>query len=193
MKKDGKLEMSLMALCDHLTHRSDVPSCSSSAASSLQGQKGRYKVVPSPLGVCRDKTNAKCCPLPCSILLQRCLPFHGSPQNRKAPTAAEKPREDSEEISEPLPVPKGAPGELERDFGQGPGVTGHREMALSWKRADFGWNLGRNSPCEDWQALAQGAQSSCGCPWIPGSVQGQVGHWGLEQPETVEGVPAHGN
>ncbi|RLV88946.1 hypothetical protein DV515_00015147 [Chloebia gouldiae] len=28
---------------------------------------------------------------------------------------------------------------------------------------------------EAWLALAQGAQRSCGCPWIPGSVQGQAG------------------
>uniref|UniRef100_A0A8U7P5R5 Myosin heavy chain 10 n=1 Tax=Corvus moneduloides TaxID=1196302 RepID=A0A8U7P5R5_CORMO len=37
-------------------------------------------------------------------------------------------------------------------------------------------------------ALAQGAQSSWGCPWIPGSAQGQAGHWGWEQPGTVGGV-----
>ena len=30
-------------------------------------------------------------------------------------------------------------------------------------------------PCEGAEALAQGAQRSCGCP-IPGSVQGQVGY-----------------
>uniref|UniRef100_A0A8B9J095 RAB11 family interacting protein 5 n=1 Tax=Amazona collaria TaxID=241587 RepID=A0A8B9J095_9PSIT len=36
-------------------------------------------------------------------------------------------------------------------------------------------------PCEGAEALAQGAQRSCGCP-IPGSVQGQVGHRGLEHP-----------
>ena len=42
-------------------------------------------------------------------------------------------------------------------------------------------------PCEGGEALAQGAQRSCGCPWIPGSVQGQVGQ-GLEQPGLVEGV-----
>ena len=47
-------------------------------------------------------------------------------------------------------------------------------------------------PWEGGQALAQGAQRSCGCPWIPGSVQGQVGHWGLQQPGTVEDIPAHG-
>ena len=41
------------------------------------------------------------------------------------------------------------------------------------------------------EALAQDAQSSCGWPWIPGNVQGQAG-WGLEQPGTVEVVPAHG-
>uniref|UniRef100_A0A672V587 Promyelocytic leukemia n=1 Tax=Strigops habroptila TaxID=2489341 RepID=A0A672V587_STRHB len=46
-------------------------------------------------------------------------------------------------------------------------------------------------PCEGAEALAQGAQRSCGCP-IPGSVQGQVGHRGLEQPALVEGVPARG-
>ena len=44
---------------------------------------------------------------------------------------------------------------------------------------------------EDDEALAQGAQRSCGCP-IPGRVQGQVGHRGLEQPALGEGVPAHG-
>uniref|UniRef100_A0A8D2MGZ3 Uncharacterized protein n=1 Tax=Zonotrichia albicollis TaxID=44394 RepID=A0A8D2MGZ3_ZONAL len=31
-------------------------------------------------------------------------------------------------------------------------------------------------------------ESSCGCPWIPASVQGQAGQ-GLEQPGAVEGVP----
>ncbi|TRZ19639.1 hypothetical protein HGM15179_007507 [Zosterops borbonicus] len=46
-------------------------------------------------------------------------------------------------------------------------------------------------PCEVGEALAQGAQRSCGCPWIPGSAQGQVGQ-GLEQPGIVEGIPAHG-
>ncbi|NXK80953.1 TBC20 protein, partial [Amazona guildingii] len=44
-------------------------------------------------------------------------------------------------------------------------------------------------PCEGAEALAQGAQRSCGCP-IPGSVQGQVGHRGLEQPALVAGVGA---
>ena len=44
-------------------------------------------------------------------------------------------------------------------------------------------------PCEGGKTLAQGAQSSSGCPWIPGSVQGQAGQ-GWEQPGTVGGVPA---
>uniref|UniRef100_A0A8V5GVP7 Uncharacterized protein n=1 Tax=Melopsittacus undulatus TaxID=13146 RepID=A0A8V5GVP7_MELUD len=38
----------------------------------------------------------------------------------------------------------------------------------------------RSVPWEGAEALAQGAQRSCGCP-IPGSAQGQVGHRGLEQ------------
>ena len=38
------------------------------------------------------------------------------------------------------------------------------------------------------EALAQAAQSSCGCP-IPGNVQGQVG-WGFGQADLLEGVPA---
>ena len=46
-------------------------------------------------------------------------------------------------------------------------------------------------PWEGEQALAQGAQRSCGCSWIPGSAQGQAGHWGLEQPGIVEGIPVH--
>ena len=33
-------------------------------------------------------------------------------------------------------------------------------------------------------------QRCCGCP-LPGSVQGQAGR-GFEQPDLVEGVPAHG-
>ncbi|RMC06135.1 hypothetical protein DUI87_15565 [Hirundo rustica rustica] len=44
-------------------------------------------------------------------------------------------------------------------------------------------------PCEGGEELEWNSQISCGCPWIPGSAQGQVGHWGLEQPGTVEGVP----
>ncbi|CAN8178275.1 unnamed protein product, partial [Coccothraustes coccothraustes] len=40
-------------------------------------------------------------------------------------------------------------------------------------------------------ALEWNSQRSCGCPWIPGSVQGQAG-WGLEHCGRVEGVPAHG-
>ena len=37
--------------------------------------------------------------------------------------------------------------------------------------------------------MAQSAQRSCGCPWIPGSVQGQAG-WDLEQPGMMEGIPS---
>ena len=46
-------------------------------------------------------------------------------------------------------------------------------------------------PCEGGEALAQGAQRSCGCSWIPGSVQGQA-EWASEPPGLVECVPAHG-
>jgi len=42
---------------------------------------------------------------------------------------------------------------------------------------------------EGGEALAQVAQSSCGCP-LPGRVEGQVG-WGFEQPGLVEGDSAH--
>ena len=49
-------------------------------------------------------------------------------------------------------------------------------------------DTGKKLSCEGGEGLAQGAQRSCGYP-IPGSVQGQAG-WGLEQPGTVEGVPA---
>lgn len=31
-----------------------------------------------------------------------------------------------------------------------------------------------------------------GRPLDPGSAQSQVGHWGLEQPGTLQGIPAHG-
>ena len=43
-------------------------------------------------------------------------------------------------------------------------------------------------PREGGEALAQAAQSSCGCP-IPGSAQGQAG-WGWEQPGLGGGGPA---
>ena len=43
---------------------------------------------------------------------------------------------------------------------------------------------------EGGEALEQIARRGCGCP-LPGSVQGQAG-WGFEQPDLVEGVPAHG-
>lgn len=37
--------------------------------------------------------------------------------------------------------------------------------------------------CEDRQALAQGAQISCGGPWIPGSMPGQAGRdWEVSVP-----------
>lgn len=39
------------------------------------------------------------------------------------------PGKGSEETSEPLPLPKGAPGELEKDFGEGPGAAGQEGMA----------------------------------------------------------------
>ena len=38
--------------------------------------------------------------------------------------------------------------------------------------------------------MGQVAPKSCGC-LIPVSVQAQAG-WGFEQPDIVEGVPAHG-
>jgi len=43
---------------------------------------------------------------------------------------------------------------------------------------------------ENDEALAQAAQSSCGCP-IPRGIQGRVA-WGPGQCGLVEGVPAYG-
>ena len=43
-------------------------------------------------------------------------------------------REGSRETLEPLPVPKGAPRELEKDFGQGPGGTEQGRMASTARR-----------------------------------------------------------
>ena len=51
-----------------------------------------------------------------------------------------------------------------------------------WELGIAGWEGG--------QGLGWNCQSSWGCPWIPGSAQGQAGHWGWEQPGTVGGVPA---
>ncbi|TRZ10592.1 hypothetical protein HGM15179_016516 [Zosterops borbonicus] len=95
-------------------------------------------------------------------------------------------REGFRETSEPLTGPKGAPGELERDLGQGTG------NGFPLPEGRVRWDVGKEYPgFEGEEALVQISQRSCGCPWISGSVPGQVG-WGLEQPGIVEGVPAHG-
>ena len=79
-------------------------------------------------------------------------------------------REGSRESSEPLPMPKGAPGELERDWGQG--MEGQDTgNAFTLTEISDRWDIGKELfPV---RVLAQGAQRSC--PWIAGSVQGQVG------------------
>ena len=69
-----------------------------------------------------------------------------------------------------------------RDRTRGDGFKLKREVQVGDKEEVL--------PCEGAEALAQGAQRSCGCP-IPGSVQGQVGQ-GLEQLDLEEGVPACG-
>lgn len=51
--------------------------------------------------------------------------------------------EVSGETLEHLPVSKGPPRKLERDLGQGPGVTGQREWILS-DGVDLDGILGRN-------------------------------------------------
>ena len=77
------------------------------------------------------------------------------------------------------------------DCSSGTVVTGQGE----WPEAAGGeMEMGCEAeilPCEGGEALAQVAQRSRGCPWLPGSVQGQVG-WDFGQPGLVEGVPAHG-
>jgi len=58
------------------------------------------------------------------------------------------------------------------------------------KEGRFTLDVRKKCFTEGGEALAQSAQRSCGCP-LPGNVQGQVGQ-GLEHPELVESVPAHG-
>ena len=53
--------------------------------------------------------------------------------------------DDSRETLEPLPVPKGAPGELERDFRHDHEVTGQGGMASHCKRAGLDGILGIHS------------------------------------------------
>ena len=49
-------------------------------------------------------------------------------------------REGSEETSEPLPGPKGAPGEQERDFGQG--IEGQDTgNGFKLEKGKFGWDM----------------------------------------------------
>ena len=50
--------------------------------------------------------------------------------------------------------------------------------------------MSRNFQSEGGEALAQAAQSGCGCP-IPGGVEGQV-RWGPVQPDLVDGNSACG-
>ncbi|RLV71504.1 hypothetical protein DV515_00017381, partial [Chloebia gouldiae] len=94
-------------------------------------------------------------------------------------------REGSRESSEPLPVPGGAPGELEREFGMRDGGTGRREW-LPLPEGRDGWDLGRNSGWEGGEGLGCNSQRICGCP-IPGIVQCQLGQ-GLEQLGVVQVV-----
>ncbi|RMC11780.1 hypothetical protein DUI87_11905 [Hirundo rustica rustica] len=76
------------------------------------------------------------------------------------------------ETSQHLPGSEGATGELEKDCSLGPGVAGHWERLPTARGQGWMGYWAGIVPREGGQALAQGAQSSCGCPWIPGSVQG---------------------
>ena len=52
-------------------------------------------------------------------------------------------------------------------------------MASQCQRAAMDGRLGiGNCWLGGGEAPAEFAQSSCGCPWIPGSAQGQAGQWG---------------
>uniref|UniRef100_A0A8B9IZ95 Serpin domain-containing protein n=1 Tax=Amazona collaria TaxID=241587 RepID=A0A8B9IZ95_9PSIT len=105
----------------------------------------------------------------------------GQPGGEKAP---------EEETLEQLQRLKGLQetwrGALDRDGGArtAQGTQPHKRKTEKKKKK-------KALPWEGAEVLAQGAQRSCGCP-IPGSVQGQVGHRGLEHPAPVGGVPAHG-
>ena len=50
----------------------------------------------------------------------------------------------------------------------------------------FRWDIGTNLSLEGWAGPGTDSQSSCGCPWIPGSAQapGQC----MEQPGMLEHV-----
>uniref|UniRef100_A0A8B9IRG7 Uncharacterized protein n=1 Tax=Amazona collaria TaxID=241587 RepID=A0A8B9IRG7_9PSIT len=61
-----------------------------------------------------------------------------------------------------------------------------RTLAASWSSSSS--SLPKRSMS---LSSSSSAARSCGCP-IRGSVQGQVGHRGLEPPAPVEGVPARG-
>uniref|UniRef100_A0A8C5UAZ6 Uncharacterized protein n=1 Tax=Malurus cyaneus samueli TaxID=2593467 RepID=A0A8C5UAZ6_9PASS len=81
-------------------------------------------------------------------------------------------------------------GKLERDYLQGPGVPEKGEwVKIARGQGWLGYWEGI-VPCEGGEALAQGAQRICGCPWIPGNVQDQVG-WDLEHPGTVDKFSRH--
>ncbi|RMC11794.1 hypothetical protein DUI87_11920 [Hirundo rustica rustica] len=62
---------------------------------------------------------------------------------------------------------------VERDLGQGIWSARTQGVASQCQRAGMDGYWEGIVPWEGGQALAQGAQSSCGCPWIPGSAQGQ--------------------
>lgn len=59
-------------------------------------------------------------------------------------------------------------------------------MSLNQRRVDMRKKF---STQEGGRVLAQAARRSCGCP-ISRGTQGHVG-WDFEQPDLVDGVPAH--
>ena len=83
-------------------------------------------------------------------------------------------------------MPKGAPGELERDWGQG--MEGQEPgNGFPVPEGRDGWEIGKEFLAgrvgRPWNRIPRAAVAA------PGSLE--VSKWDLEQPGLVEGVPAH--